>query len=199
MENENQIDNIWKIILKHWEREREIDELYQSKNLNQKNILNLDNWKWFSLGELFKVTRGQRIVRKQDYEENPEGEFNIPVITTTTGNNGIDGYYTKHNSNGNVLITCGEVSGMFTTYQESPIWALDTVRILEPKFKFNKILALFLIPILNANMFRFSYGRKAKPSHVRNIKIKLPADSNGQPDWEYMENYIKSLPYSKYI
>ena len=26
--------------------------------------------------------------------------------------------------------------------------------------------------------------------------IKLPVDSNGKPDWQFMEDYIKSLPYS---
>jgi hypothetical protein len=29
-----------------------------------------------------------------------------------------------------------------------------------------------------------------------NAKIKLPATPQGEPDWEFMENYIKSLPYS---
>lgn len=27
------------------------------------------------------------------------------------------------------------------------------------------------------------------------ITIKLPATSDGEPDWQWMENYIKSLPY----
>ena len=199
IKTDNQIENTWKNILRYWEREREIAEIAEPKKLTEKNILNLDNWKLFSIGQLFTITRGKRIVREQDYEKNIVENFKIPVITTTTVNNGIDGYYIKSNSKGNVLITCGEASGMFTTYQKNPVWALDTVRILDPKFKFNKNIALFLIPILNANMFRFSYGRKAKPSHVRSIKIKLPVDKNGNPDWEYMENYIKSLPYSKYI
>jgi hypothetical protein len=25
----------------------------------------------------------------------------------------------------------------------------------------------------------------------------LPVDENNQPDWQFMEDYIKSLPYSK--
>ena len=25
--------------------------------------------------------------------------------------------------------------------------------------------------------------------------IKLPKDKNGQPNWDFMETYIKSLPY----
>lgn len=26
--------------------------------------------------------------------------------------------------------------------------------------------------------------------------IKLPIDNNGKPEWQFMEDYIKSLPYS---
>lgn len=26
--------------------------------------------------------------------------------------------------------------------------------------------------------------------------IRLPQTSDGKPDWEWMENYMKSLPYS---
>jgi len=29
-----------------------------------------------------------------------------------------------------------------------------------------------------------------------NSKIKLPVDDNGNPDWEFMEDFIKSLSYS---
>ena len=25
--------------------------------------------------------------------------------------------------------------------------------------------------------------------------MKLPADMDGNPDWQFMENYIKALPY----
>ena len=31
------------------------------------------------------------------------------------------------------------------------------------------------------------------------MKIKLPVTPSGEPDWKFMENYIKSLPYSKHI
>ena len=30
-------------------------------------------------------------------------------------------------------------------------------------------------------------------------KIKLPVTAEGKPDWQFMEDYIKSLPFSKNI
>ena len=74
------------------------------------------------------------------------------------------------------------------------------MRILKPKYNFlNKYVAFFLIPLLNANMIKFSYGLKAKPKDIKKINIKLPVDKYGNPDWKFMEDYIKSLPYSKYL
>lgn len=31
---------------------------------------------------------------------------------------------------------------------------------------------------------------------MQGSRIKLPITPEGTPDWEFMENYIKSLPYS---
>lgn len=30
---------------------------------------------------------------------------------------------------------------------------------------------------------------------IKDTIIKLPVNENDNPDWNYMENYIKSLPY----
>ena len=34
---------------------------------------------------------------------------------------------------------------------------------------------------------------------MQKSNIKLPVISDGTPDWEFIENYIKSLPYSANI
>ena len=34
---------------------------------------------------------------------------------------------------------------------------------------------------------------------MQKSNIKLPVKSDGTPDWEFIENYIKSLPYSANI
>lgn len=45
--------------------------------------------------------------------------------------------------------------------------------------------------------YRWTYGRKWRPIRMRDSTIKLPVNLKGEIDWEFMENYIKSLPYSK--
>ncbi len=44
--------------------------------------------------------------------------------------------------------------------------------------------------------YRFNYGRKWGIDRMKKSLIKLPVDSDGKPDYKFMEDYIKSLPYS---
>lgn len=47
--------------------------------------------------------------------------------------------------------------------------------------------------------FKFSYGRKWNLDQMKNSFLKLPLDENGEPNWEFMESYIKSLPFGDRI
>ena len=57
---------------------------------------------------------------------------------------------------------------------------------------------LFCCTVIEANKYRFSYGRQANKT-LPSLRLKLPAKKDGTPDFEHMENYIKSLPYSDRI
>lgn len=177
--------------------------------------LNVDKWGEFSLKELFNIKRGSRLVKDEDYFDDKDNFYKFPVITAKTTDNGVDGYYYESNCDGNCIIACGEASGMYSTYQKEPCWIMDTARIFSFKenieIEFTPTLGLFFAALLTYNMYRFSYGRKAKPSNMNTIIIKLPVkkclkgktykfSKNGYvPDFEFMENYIKSLPYGDKI
>mgnify|MGYP000994644522 CR=1 FL=1 len=169
--------------------------------INQKLFIN--QWKEFRIGDYFKVIRGKRIVKNVDYVEKKDEEYRFPVVTASSTNNSISGYYHSFNCAANSIVSCGEVSGFFSTYQEEKCWVLDTNRIFIPKkekgFELNKYSALFLITILKKEMFKFSYGRKARPHHIVNTIIKLPSASDGTPNWEYMETFVKKLQFSDLI
>lgn len=58
---------------------------------------------------------------------------------------------------------------------------------------------MFIITVIKANKYRFSYGRKWTLEKMKDTIIKLPSKKDGMPDFEYMEMYIKALPYSDRI
>lgn len=70
--------------------------------------------------------------------------------------------------------------------------------LLIPLQPMSKLAKLFCITVLKANKYRYSYGRQANIT-LPHLELMLPAAANGQPDFVFMENYIKSLPYGDRI
>lgn len=160
--------------------------------LSKQFDLNTQNWKLFSLNVIFKIT-GSKTTPLLELEEYGQGKY--PYVTTQATNNGVEGFYNFYTEDGNVLTIDSAVFG-YCSFQPLPFSASDHVEKLIPKFEMNKYIALFLATILNLEQYRYNYGRKCSQTRMNEIDIKLPS-KNGGPDFEFMENYIKSLPYSK--
>ena len=158
------------------------------------NKLNTKFWKPFLIKDLFVVS-GTKTTSLDKLTETI-GKF--PYITTQAVNNGVAGTYGIYTENSNVLCIDSAVGG-YMTYQSMPFAASDHVEKLTPKFKLTKNIALFITTIWNKSYsFKlFTYWRKANQSNIRNALIKLPVDSNGQPDWCYMDNYISNIYLSE--
>jgi restriction endonuclease S subunit len=138
---------------------------------------------------------GSKTTPITELEEIGFGKF--PFVTTQATNNGIEGFYDFYTEDGNVLTVDSAVLG-YCSYQPNNFSASDHVEKLIPKFEMNKYIAMFLVAILNLEQYRYNYGRKCSQTRMKQISIKLPA-KNGQPDFEYMEKFIKTLPHSKSI
>jgi hypothetical protein len=153
----------------------------------------IDNTKWveYSFSTLFHIT-GTKTTPLNVLNEYGAGIY--PYITTQATNNGTEGFYDYFTENGNVLTVDSAVLG-YCSYQPLNFSASDHVEKLIPKFHMNKYIAMFLVTIINIEQYRYNYGRKCSQTRLKSRKIKLPA-KNGIPDWEFMENYIKSVSYS---
>lgn len=176
------------------------EKRYNNKPLSsQKLELKTDEWEWFDYyGEngLFQIT-GSTTTPKDILEESGSGKH--PYVTTQAVNNGIEGYFNIATEKGNVFTVDSAVLG-FCAYQEKDFSASDHVEKLIPKFRCSKYIAMFFTTIINREQYRYNYGRKASQTKLRLSKIKLPAILNAkgeyEPDWQWMEDYIKGLPYS---
>lgn len=156
--------------------------------------LKIDLWKPFLISTLFKIKKGKRLTK----EEFSEGD--TPFIGAIAFNNGYRefiGQEAIHNGNTITVNYNGSVAEAF--YQPEPFWASDDVNVLYPKFQLNQFSALFICSIIKMEKFRFNYGRKWNLDRMNSTEIYLPANANGEPDYNYMEHYIKSLNYSSLI
>lgn len=174
--------------------------------------LNIQLWEWFSMGKLFDIRKGKRLT-SADQEEG-----NNNYVGAIDSNNGIANHIGQapiHEANTISLSYNGSVGEAF--YQSEPYWATDDVNALYSRYKgFNKQIGLFMATVIRQEKYKFSYGRKWTLENMNSTDIKLPIkrDNNGSPiiddnrtysdngyipDWQYMEDYINSLPYSDRI
>jgi hypothetical protein len=182
--------------LPDWLQTYKIDYSRINTKIERKDLpINTESWKQFILGELFDI-HGTITTKIKDLSIYGKGAY--PYITTQSSNNGAAGFFNYFTEKGNVLVIDSAVAG-FCSYQSKDFSASDHVEKLIPKFELNKYSGLFLATVINQECFRYNYGRKCNQIKIKDTRIKLPADTNGNPDWQYMENYIKALPYSDKI
>jgi hypothetical protein len=57
-------------------------------------------------------------------------------------------------------------------------------------------LYVFIKPVIEAIRPKYGFAREMSDDRLNKEIIKLPVIKKDKPDWNFMENYIKSLPYS---
>ena len=181
---------------------------------NKKLPLTHNNWKTFKYGG----ETGVFIIKNGYYNKKPEQSKNgtIPFIGATEYDNGVTEYYAlaeiednnkdersnSHDLNeklfkGNCVTVSNNGSVGCAFYQPKDFTCSHDVNVLLLKNREGNVyIAMFICTIIGLEKFRWTFGRKWRPARMPDSEIKLPVDSNGNPDWLFMENYIKSLPYS---
>lgn len=198
LEKENILLPIDKNNQPNWEfMESYIKELSKkikyNKKINKKRpiLINKNNFFEFDLTELFDV-RGS----KDSYTQHEIIHGEHLYVTTSNKNNGIASTSNIYTEEGNVITIDSATDGK-AFYQEYKFVGSDHVEILEPKgFLLNKYIALFIVSVLNLQLFKYGFGRKRSQKRIVKEKIFLPSTDNTKPDFEFMENYIKSVSYS---
>lgn len=164
--------------------------------IDEKIPLETENWKNFILWDIFDISLWSPL-------HSNEVEVTwinwIPYVTRKASNNWIDWYilneYEEKLNNWRVITVGAEWFVAF--YQEKNFYCWNKVNIIKHQKFDNKYIALFIVTLLDKEIqWRFSYWRGAVKWKLEKMRIKLPVTSSWIPDWQFMENYIKSLPYS---
>ena len=152
-------------------------------------------WSNFQLQELFEVKKGRRVTRADRIpgktrfigaSENNNGVTDLadldpifPAGTLTVVYNG--------NSVGNAF------------FQDQEYFACDDVNILVPNCPMSRWVQLFIAAIIKHGRSRFTYGYKWTLARMKETTLRLPVDARGNPNWLYMESFMKGLPFSAVI
>jgi len=150
--------------------------------------LEVKKWKEFKIKDIFKIIRGKRLV------EIDRIKGDMPYYSASDYDNGL----TDKISN---PLFVEKDALIYTTfgrcfYVENEFTASDEISILKNKY-LNIYNGLFIATIITQNKYKYSFGRKAFENKFSDDIIKLPINEKDEVDFEFMENYIKSLNYSQ--
>lgn len=157
--------------------------------------LKVTEWKEFPVTDIFTIIEPGKISNASDLDEGDD----LPYLGAKKDNNGVMqmcANVPNKRSKGNcvIMICDGEGSVGFANYMESDFLGTVNLMLGYNDEHLNPYTGLFLATILSQERPKYSFGRKWK-IHIPETFIKLPVDADGNPDWQFMENYIKALPY----
>ena len=165
---------------------------YSKIESNSLPYINISHWKKFKIDELF--TQGKPISRSQlDYDDG-----NIPFVASGNYNNGILKYVSpKENEKldrGN-CITISPVDGS-TFFQENDFLGRggggSSIIILYNEY-LNKYNGYFIATVIRKVCSYYFFGDMGNQDTICQESIRLPVTKEGEPDFEYMTNYMKNV------
>lgn len=159
-------------------------------------MIDTSAWKEFRVGDLFDIhpTKAYKLTNAQLLDD---GDY--PVIANSAYNNGIGGYSTKEpTEKGNMVTFSDTVDANTIFYQPNDFVGYPHVQGLYPLIyedKWNEYTYSFFVSVFKGSAISkgFDYGNKFRRDIAVDLIIKLPATSDGQPDWDYMESYMKTV------
>ncbi len=184
------------------------------------NTLSLDTstWKQFYLHKLFDTKMGNGIDAQNTTTDEPKYNY----VSRNSNGNGVVGYVDE--IEGEKPFPAGAMSlalgGSFLGscfIQTAPFYTAQNVGILQERENLSIYVKLFIATLIrNECKIKYqAFGRELNAHFRKDFTIKLPVEKNSSgyvidkekkysnegyvPDWEFIEKYMKSLPYSDRI
>ncbi|MFH1551756.1 MAG: N-6 DNA methylase [bacterium] len=171
-----------------------------SPALNKKIKLLPLQWQEFKINEIFHpIQKGERLV----VIDRIDGE--TPLLTASSVNNGISSFISHETFELKKKIFKNKITvDMFCNvfYQEFEYFSDDNIHTLlfrnkgYEKYYSNKFINIFLVSILKQLSKKYDYGRQVRLKRFELEIISLPVNNKKEIDFDFIENYIKTLPYS---
>ncbi|WP_439098029.1 restriction endonuclease subunit S [Campylobacter devanensis] len=147
------------------------------------------NWGEFRIGDLFDSSNGNFDIQKSHI--NDKGYF---VVTAGETNNGILG---KSDIEARIFeantITIDMFGFVFFRQFEYKMVTHARVFSLKPKFKTTHKQGLFLASLFKHLKTKFGYDNMCSWAKIKDDKIQLPINKDGNIDFEFMNNFIKAI------
>lgn len=167
------------------------------------NKIDISSWGEFKVSDLFDIhptkhyndTNGKSLANSKLFDVDGKN----PVVVNSAFNNGIGGYSNKDcNEKGGIITFSDTTTTDAIFYQENDFIGYSHIQGMYPK-KYQDNWSKYSMKFFEvsfhsrANTLGYNYVNKFTRDLANNMSIKLPIDNNGEPDWNYMESYMKHI------
>lgn len=152
--------------------------------------MDMSKWKEFRVGDLFSDVITGKI---EDYKVFSDG--GVPILSSTMFNQGIACFADCDAMFFNRLTVAYRGAGAgYVSYHSGGFNATLNCGVMINNFELTENIGLFLASLLTSRLIeKYDYKNIITPSRMLDEIIKLPVTSSGDPDWNYMEQYMHSV------
>lgn len=158
---------------------------------DKKTAVDISQWKEFQIGELFPRIIKPPVLHNRQVVEDKNG---IPYIVRTKFNNGMKLRVQRNDDmtpSPAGVITFGAENATFFYQREEFVSGRDIYYIDTRTLSAGA--CMFLTACLQPVARKYSYSYGLFPDLLKPETIKLPVDSDGSPDWSYMDAFMGEI------
>lgn len=146
----------------------------------------------FLIVDLFSVKKGNQ------KNMNSLAKGYIPLVSAKKIDNGYKDFITTEGKNiftGHCITLNNDGDGgAGQAFYQPANFALDThVTALYPKRKMSRYQMLYISNCISKQKILFGHGHSINSSRISHLTCMLPVDGTGQPDYDFMEQYMKAI------
>ena len=145
-------------------------------------------WKPFKLGDICTIAKGVRLT-KANMKPGKR-----PFVGATSSNNGITNWVSNTNDSidRNVLgVNYNGSVGYAFYHPYECVFTDDVKRLHLKKYKDGRYVLQFFAVAIAQQAKSHDYGYKFNGERMERQNIMLPVDAHGEPDYAFMESYIR--------
>ena len=162
-------------------------------------MIDTSKWKEFKISDVFITEKHGSILQVPTGALMSKANLvdgDTPRVTVSNYNNGITGYYAdSDDKNYRTYENFISVSFLGTVFYQPKKTSLDMkVHCLKPlKHELNIYSAGYIVSIIRKAINNFAYSDQLSSAVLAKLVFALPATPEGEPDWDYMESYMKKV------
>lgn len=176
----------------------DFEKEYAGKQSEKLYRLEDREWDYFRLEDCVDEVHNGKSYNASELTVAADGDDFIAYVTRTDQNNGISMYVEPSDYDGleqGGAITIGDTTATIF-YQDHCFITGPHIIVVRANW-LNVFTAQFLISILNQEKYRYPvFGRAYTKDLIKETMLYLPVGDDGNPDYSFMEGYIKSCSFS---